>query len=164
MERLADVREKAGVHPMSRRHPEDPPGYNRRWPADRPVRTCSIDGCGKPHASRGYCNLHYTRLKKYGDPNFTQRAYGVKRRKDAAGYVWLYEPDHPLAQTHGYVAEHRKVMWEAGLLTDLNAHVHHRNHDKGDNRLENLEVLTAEQHTRRHLAEEGKVTNPGSYT
>src|SRR5699024_6084080 len=30
------------------------------------ARTCSI--CDKPHKGLGYCNKHYIRFKKYGDP------------------------------------------------------------------------------------------------
>lgn len=31
-------------------------------------RTCSIEGCGKKHKARGYCNAHYRLLLKHGDP------------------------------------------------------------------------------------------------
>lgn len=31
-------------------------------------RICSIDGCGKPHDSKGLCKAHYWRLRKHGDP------------------------------------------------------------------------------------------------
>ena len=31
-------------------------------------RLCAVDGCGKPHYSRGYCDPHYQRLKKHGTP------------------------------------------------------------------------------------------------
>lgn len=31
-------------------------------------RICSIPDCGKPHDSKGYCNSHYFRLRKHGDP------------------------------------------------------------------------------------------------
>lgn len=34
----------------------------------KPTRICSIDGCGKPHKSRGWCNPHYRRWLTYGDP------------------------------------------------------------------------------------------------
>lgn len=30
-------------------------------------RTCTIDGCMKPHSARGYCPMHYRRFKKHGD-------------------------------------------------------------------------------------------------
>lgn len=85
--------------------------------------------------------------------------YGTKRRVDANGYVTIYEPGHPLARADGYVYEHRRVAWEAGLLRDPELHVHHCNGDKQDNAVENLEILTEQEHARRHLAERGYVRN-----
>ena len=38
-------------------------------------------------------------------------------------------------------------------------HVHHINGDKLDNRLENLEVVDASEHHRRHVREQGYVVN-----
>lgn len=32
------------------------------------VAICSIEGCNKPILSRGWCNKHYIRWRKYGDP------------------------------------------------------------------------------------------------
>lgn len=31
-------------------------------------RLCSIPACGKPHEARGYCDMHYHRLRAHGDP------------------------------------------------------------------------------------------------
>lgn len=63
------------------------------------------------------------------------------RRKTDAGYVIMWRPDHPAANSHGYVFEHRLVM-EGRLGRPLCADeiVHHRNGVKDDNRLENLEL------------------------
>lgn len=36
------------------------------------MRKCSIEGCNNEHRALGYCQMHYVRLKKYGDPNITQ--------------------------------------------------------------------------------------------
>lgn len=32
------------------------------------IKQCSIDGCGKPRYVRGWCNAHYLRWKRHGDP------------------------------------------------------------------------------------------------
>ena len=37
-----------------------------------PNRTCSFQGCGKPHAARGWCSTHYARWSKHGDPNYVR--------------------------------------------------------------------------------------------
>lgn len=31
-------------------------------------RKCSVEGCGKPHYGAGYCNRHWQRFKKFGEP------------------------------------------------------------------------------------------------
>jgi hypothetical protein len=31
-------------------------------------RTCEVNGCGREHAARGWCGLHYERWRKFGDP------------------------------------------------------------------------------------------------
>ena len=50
----------------------------------------------------------------------------------------------------GYVAEHRYVVYEAGVEIPVGHHVHHLNHNKLDNRLENLEVLSNSEHISKH--------------
>lgn len=36
-------------------------------------RTCKIDGCGRKHYARGYCNKHWQRWRTHGDPNFVTK-------------------------------------------------------------------------------------------
>jgi len=74
------------------------------------------------------------------------------------GYVDVWLPAHPLARRDGYVAEHRKVVFEAGLALAVGDHVHHRNHNRADNRLENLRVVGAVEHALAH-ADEGWIQN-----
>lgn len=43
-----------------------------------PKGKCII--CGKPQKGHGYCNKHYLRFKKYGDPLYTK--YNMKKEGD----------------------------------------------------------------------------------
>ena len=91
------------------------------------------------------------------------RPYGTRNatRKDVmrGDYLARFEPLHPLAMADGYVLIHRMVAWDCGILTDPADHVHHRNHDKFDNRPENLEALPPSEHHRLHVQEAGVVEN-----
>lgn len=42
-------------------------------------RTCSIDGCEKPHLARGWCSMHYERWKHHGDPMYTAPSSPIER-------------------------------------------------------------------------------------
>lgn len=72
---------------------------------------------------------------------------GVGRLLTVHGYIEVFQPQHPLAKNNGYVREHRMIAWDAGLLTDPTMEVHHKNGVKTDNRLENFEILTKQEHT-----------------
>lgn len=44
------------------------------------IRRCSVVDCGKKHIARGWCDAHYSRWKKHGDPLGGQTVRGEPRR------------------------------------------------------------------------------------
>jgi hypothetical protein len=81
------------------------------------------------------------------------------RRVRPDGYVDLWAPQHPLARKDGYVFEHRKIAWDEGLLTNPVLEVHHKNHLRSDNRLDNFEIKGQAQHALDHVEARGWVIN-----
>ena len=81
-----------------------------------------------------------------------------KSRVHSGGYWWCYLPNHAKANEHGYVIEQRAVAEEhLGRLLQDNEIVHHINHDKNDNRWENLQVVTHSQHAILHHRKPGPI-------
>jgi hypothetical protein len=66
---------------------------------------------------------------------------------DSAGYVQVWEPNHPRSYKGGWYLEHRVVVERRlGRYLTGDEVVHHINGVKHDNRSENLEVMGAVEH------------------
>lgn len=75
-----------------------------------------------------------------------------KPRED--GYISVYYPEHPSATKDGYVMEHRLLMEKKiGRLLEKDEVVHHKNHNRKDNRLDNLQLMTFKEHAALHMRE-----------
>lgn len=73
------------------------------------------------------------------------------RYKTNTGYIYLWrEPNdlyYPMCNSKGYVYEHRWVMAESlGRCLKSWEIIHHLNHIKDDNRIENLRLLKKSDH------------------
>ena len=67
-------------------------------------------------------------------------------------YLYALDPDHPNATKNGYVLEHRKVVENSlGRYLKQNEIVHHKDGDKHNNSIDNLEIMTRSEHTRLHM-------------
>ena len=67
------------------------------------------------------------------------------------GYVREYSPDHPNADRQGFLFQHRLVAeCYLGRLLTKKEQVHHKNGDRQDNRWENLEVMSQQEHYAHH--------------
>ena len=111
------------------------------------MRAERIEGV-KPHHNKGrkHSPEHVAKTRRPLDKNGRWKGGRVM---DDDGYVLLKRPDHPNANNHGYVREHRLVMETTlGRYLERGEVVHHVNEIKTDNRPENLMVLTPGEHSR----------------
>lgn len=70
---------------------------------------------------------------------------------DRDGYLKRYAPDHPWPRKGGYVREHVRLMeLKIGRRIAVGEIVHHRDHDRTNNAIDNLELALCGEHSRHH--------------
>lgn len=121
-----------------------------------PDKTCLLEGCERKAVAHKWCTMHQHRVDKYGDPGPVDRltaAPGTARRIDSNGYVVISDRNGK----KGGALEHRVVMEEHLGRTLLSSEsVHHKNGDRSDNRLENLELWSSSQPNGQRVADKVK--------
>ena len=92
----------------------------------------------------------HTGIKGANHPAW-KRGYQI----DRDGYQRTYSPDHPWPRKGGYVLEHVRVMEiSIGRRIERGEVVHHIDHDRTNNSIENLLLLTHSEHSRLHRADD----------
>ena len=90
-------------------------------------------------------------VSRYAKTCLEHRVKKEKNRKYSHGYILIYKPDHPFHNSQGYVKEHRFVIEQKiGRYLTKKEYVHHINHIKDDNRIENLMIIDPGSHSRLH--------------
>ncbi len=80
-------------------------------------------------------------------------AYGTGRSASGHnGYVRIWCPGHPLAMKDGYVYEHRYVWHDHYGDVPPGFEVHHKDLDRANNDISNLELLSEDEHLAEHNA------------
>lgn len=136
--------------------------YKRFEAKPRVTVTCAVCGRQDDYPSsvaktRKYCdNPDCSRQGRF--KNALERTHNSKpARLTGDGYVKIWEPEHPKA-THGWVLEHRWLMEQhLGYVLDSTVEVDHKNRNRSDNRLENLQVLNKSDHRRKTGADSRQV-------
>lgn len=114
----------------------------RYWKAiicDHPVpmyQTKRCWECWKPKMSKARTGEKRT-ITIYGDKHHSWKGGRVLHKH--SGYILIRQRNHPQAQKGGYVFEHRLIMERyLGRYLTKDEEVHHMNHNKSDNRIQNL--------------------------
>lgn len=128
--------------------------------SDNSAVKCSIDECDRRAVARGWCNLHYYRWKRQGDPQRVERIVGDSERrfwskvdKSAECWLWIGERDragYGAIRWRGRMAKaHRVALELAGRDIPQGLEPDHLCRNRACVRSDHLELVTHRVNTLR---------------
>ena len=116
-------------------------------PSDMPIRmrfgnwTSFVKACGDT-PFKPYLSVEARRKSRQAHKGHRSCNWRGGKHVDRFGYVQIWMPEHPNAKLAGYIHEHRLKMSEKlGRPLKSDERVHHRNKNRADNRISNLELI-----------------------
>lgn len=108
------------------------------------VGPCAVSGCDRLAVTKRLCDAHYQRVRKQGHPG---DAPVRAKRAPGSGGRWVDNGGYVILTIDGRrTSEHRHVMeHELGRPLWPDESVHHKNGNRADNRIDNLELWSRYQ-------------------
>lgn len=130
-------------------------------------KICSVEGCDKPSTKRSYCNMHFLRWKRHGDPLATMRRteanFCGKKECPAAKKVWAHV--HYIQNSDAYKAKSARWRQEnPERYAERNAAYFSRDDVKRRMRETTRKWAAANPERKREMDLEFKVKNPAKVT
>ncbi len=103
---------------------------------------------GKHHDEKTKEKMKLSHLGQFEGEKHPMWKGGIKKFR---GYVFIWKPEHPNADSNGYVKRSRLVVEKTlGRYLKSNEIPHHKNEIKDDDRSENIEAMTRGGHQSYH--------------
>lgn len=107
----------------------------------------------------------------YGNRGSNNPLWKSDKKENSYGYILVRMPEHPFANCDGFVFEHRLIA-EQNLLTPETSVeidgkqylrrdmvVHHIDENRKNNSVENLKIMTLQEHTTMHASKKNKLAS-----
>ena len=115
------------------------------------MKICSVKECGRKHYGKGFCELHYKRVKLNGEPG------PAKPLKADSGRGTIDRKGYRVTTINGIRKQEQRWVMERHLgrkLTETEV-VHHKDRDKLNNNIDNLQLFPDRQsHAKLHTEED----------
>lgn len=142
----------------AKRHNEKHPWETKKPYLDKPCEYCGKTIGKANRKTQKFCSTKCASDSRKIELSIPERLEDPKRKLDKnIGYVRVYVPEHPEANTRGFVYEHRLIAEQMlGRRLKKGEIVHHKNRKRWDNREENLVVMDEKEHAKHHAEERKK--------